>query len=92
MESMFVPRLCLQRKISLGTGREKRMCGDYHPINRKTKSDRYPMPMPEELFDVLRFARIFNTLDLRSGYHQLSLLLGDRMKTAFWEIDKDGKD
>jgi hypothetical protein len=71
---------------------EKRMCGEYSPINRKTKSDRYPMPMPEELFDALGFARIFSIIDLRSGYHQLPFLLGNRVKTAFWEIDKDGKD
>jgi len=29
---------------------EKRMCGDYHPVNKKTKSDRYPMLKPEELY------------------------------------------
>jgi hypothetical protein len=40
------------------------------------------MPMPEELFDALGFARIFSTLDLRFGYHQLPLLFGDRVKTA----------
>ena len=80
------------KKDIFGNWTEKRMCGDYRPVNRKTKSDRYPMPMPEELFDALGFARIFSTLDLRSGYHQLPLLLGDRVKTAFWGIDKDGKD
>jgi hypothetical protein len=53
-----------------GNWTEKRMCGDYRPVNRKTKSNRYPMPMPEELFNALGFSRIFNTLDLRSGYHQ----------------------
>ena len=68
------------------------MCGAYRLVNRKTKSDRYSMPMPEELFDALGFSRIFSTLDLRSGYHQLPLLLGDRMKTVFWRIDKDGND
>jgi hypothetical protein len=80
------------KKDIFGNWTEKRMCGDYRPVNRKTKSDRYPMPMPEELFDALGFARIFSTLDLRSGYHQLPLLLGDRVKTAFWGIDKDGND
>ena len=68
------------------------MCGDYRPVNRKTKSDRYPMPIPEELFDAFGFTRIFSTLNLRSGYHQFPLLMGVRMKTAFWGVDQDGKD
>jgi hypothetical protein len=33
------------------------MCGDYHPINRKTKSDKYAMLTPEEIFDVVGHAR-----------------------------------
>ena len=75
-----------------GNWMAKQMCGDYRPVNRKTKLDRYPMPIPEELFDAIRFSRIFSTLDLKSGYHQLSLLAGDRVKTTFWEVEHDGKD
>jgi hypothetical protein len=80
------------KKYIFGNWTEKWMCGDNRPLNRKTKSDRYPMPMPEELFDALGLAKIFSTLDLRSSYHQLPLLLVDRVKTVFWRIDKDGKD
>ena len=50
------------------------------------------MPIPEELFDAFGFTRIFSTLNLRSGYHQFPLLMGVRMKTAFWGVDQDGKD
>ena len=80
------------KKDIFGNWTEKRMCGDYQPINRKTKSDRYPMPTPEELFDFLGAARVFSTLDLRSGYHQLPLRQEDRVKMAFWGVDDDGKD
>jgi hypothetical protein len=80
------------KKDVFGNWTEKRMCGDYRPVNRKTKSDRYPMPMPEELFDAVGFSRVFSTLDLRSGYHQLPLLVDDRVKTTFWGLDQDGKD
>ena len=52
-----------------GNWTEKRMCRDYRPANRKTKSNRYPMPIPEELFDAIEFSRVFTTLDLRSSYH-----------------------
>ena len=68
------------------------MYGDYRPINRKTKSDGYPMPIPEELFDAIGFSRVFSTLDLRSGYHQLPLFVGDQLKTAFWGVDHDEND
>ena len=79
------------KKNIFGKWTEKRMCGDYRPVNKKTKSDHNPMPTPEELFDSLGVARVFNTLDLRSGYHQLPLRQEDRVKTAFWGVD-DGKD
>ena len=41
------------KKDIFGNWTEKRMCGDYRPVNRKTKSDRYPMPTPEELIDAV---------------------------------------
>ena len=80
------------KKDILGNWTKKRMCGDYRPVNKKTKSDRYPMPTPKELFDVVGKARVFSTLDLRSGYHQLPLRVEDRVKTVFWGVDDDGKD
>jgi hypothetical protein len=30
---------------------EKRMCGDYRPLNLVTFQNKYPMPIPKELFD-----------------------------------------
>ena len=68
------------------------MCGDYRPVNPKTKSDCYPMLIPEELFDAVGKARVFGTLVLRSGYHQVPLREEDWMKTAFWGVDDDGRD
>jgi hypothetical protein len=71
---------------------EKRMCRDYRRINKFTKSDRYAMPTPEENFEAIRHAKVFSTLDLRSEYHQIGSREEDKKKTAFWGIDKDGKD
>jgi hypothetical protein len=68
------------------------MCGDYQPVNKKTKANDYPMPTLEELFDSMGEANMFSTLDFQSRYHQLSLRLKDRMKTTFWGVDEDGKD
>jgi hypothetical protein len=50
------------------------------------------MPLPEEIFDAFGQAKIFSTLDLRSGYHQLPLKEGDKVRTTFWGIDPHGKD
>jgi hypothetical protein len=71
---------------------EKRMCGDYRRINKFTKSDRYAMPIPEENFEAIGHAKVFSTLDLRSGYHQIGLREEHKEKTTFWRIDTDGKD
>ena len=45
------------KKDIFGNWTEKRMYGDYRLVNKKTKSDRYPMPTPEELFDAVGKAR-----------------------------------
>ena len=45
-----------------------RFCIDYHWLNRKTVKDRYPLPLPEELFDRLGSAKVFTKINLRSGY------------------------
>ncbi len=42
--------------------------------------------------DAFGQAKVFNTLDLRSNYHQLPLKEGDKVKTIFWGIDPHGKD
>jgi hypothetical protein len=80
------------KKDIYGNWTEKRMCGDYRRINKFTKSDRYAMPTPEENFEAIGHAKVFGTFDLRSGYHQIGLRKEDKEKTAFWGIDKDGKD
>ncbi len=75
-----------------GNYTDRRMCGDYHPINRQTKSDKYAMPTPEEIFDVVEHARVFSTLDLRARYHQLPIRKEDKAKTTFWGVNSHGKD
>ncbi len=71
------------KKDSTGLWIEKRMCEDYRPLNLVTPQDRYPMPIPEELFDSIRDLNIFTIVDLRQGFNQIVLVAKHRQKTAF---------
>jgi hypothetical protein len=45
------------------------MCGDYGPLNLVTLQDRYPMPIPEKLFDNIGDSNIFIIVDLTQGFN-----------------------
>jgi hypothetical protein len=60
-----------------------RMCVDYRPLNAVTIKNKYPLPYIDVLFDQLAKARVFSTIDLRSGYHQIKIRPQDIPKTAF---------
>jgi hypothetical protein len=59
----------LAKKDSARLWIEKRMCGDYRPLNLVTSQDRYPMPILEELFDSIGNSNIFIIVDLRQGFN-----------------------
>ena len=71
------------------------MCIDFHAINalqpKVIKADSkargyptlHPLPNIDQLYAQLRGAKVFTTLDLRSGYYHIELGKDSHAKTAF---------
>ena len=77
--SQFTAPIVMVRKKN----NEYRMCIDYRRLNDCTIREKFPIPNVCDTIDGLGGAKYFTTLDLYSGYYQLSIHEEDRHKTSF---------
>ena len=89
------PIVVVPKKSGPGEPPRQRMCVDFRKINdlqpqvRRVDSatsgniSLVPLPKIDEMYAVLCGAKIFTTLDLRSGYYHINLNEESKAKTAF---------
>jgi hypothetical protein len=62
---------------------ELRFCINYRDLNKKTRTDSYPLPRIDDMLDILSEARYFSLLNATSGYWQILIKQKDKHKTGF---------
>jgi hypothetical protein len=60
-----------------------RFCVDFRHLNALTVKSKFPVPLFDQLMDELSGASWFSNLDLRAGFHQILLKIGEEFKTTF---------
>lgn len=70
--------------VTRNENHKRRMCIDYsQTVNRYTQLDAYPLPCIEDVVSNIAKHRVFSKIDLKSAYHQLSILDQEKPYTAF---------
>ncbi|GBG67590.1 hypothetical protein CBR_g719 [Chara braunii] len=63
--------------------KDLRLCIDYRKLNTQTVKNAGHFPPIDDLLERLGGAKYFSKLDLKSGYHQISIRPNDRYKSTF---------
>jgi hypothetical protein len=75
-----IPRVVTIREIS---AMQLKKCIDFIQLNKVSIKNKYPLLRIDDLFDLLKDAKIFSKIDLRAGYHQVRIKDEDIRKTTF---------
>lgn len=60
-----------------------RFCIDFRKLNEITTKDSHSIPRIESILDALSGLNYYSTIDLKSGYLQVKVAKGDKLKTTF---------
>jgi hypothetical protein len=63
--------------------RKLHLIQDYHPINKITVKNPYPIPLTNDLINQLSDANYFTTLDIHWGYHNIRIHEGHEERAVF---------
>ena len=88
------PIVIVPKKSAPGEPLKRRLCVDFRKVNElqqqvitegksKGQISIHPLPKIDEMYAKLKGAQVFSTIDLRSGYHHITLGKDSRAKTAF---------
>ena len=58
-------------------------CIDFRRLNAHTKKDAYPLPRMQETMECMVGARLFSSMDLKSGFWQVKMSEESQQYTAF---------
>ena len=94
MSKWTSPIVVVPKKSAPGKPPKRRLCVDFRKVNElqqevitagKTKGQIsiHPLPKIDEMYAKLKGAKVFSTIDLRSGYHHIALGKSSTAKTAF---------
>ena len=94
MSKWASPIVIVPKKSAPREPLKRRLCVDFRKVNElqqevitagKTKGQIsiHPLPKIDEMYAKLKGAKVYSTIDLRSGYHHITLGKSSRAKTAF---------